>query len=295
MKLLIIGQSLEDHINYKGKTQVKPGGIFYTVYGLKNFISSVDEIALCTSVEKENLKLFSPAYDDLDKKYFQFVPSIPKVILNITDEKEREECYSQVNKNIDINIDDFSSFNGILINMITGFDITISQLEKIRKSYSGLIYFDVHTLARGLDEKGKREFRTIPAFEKWANNIDILQANETEFSFLYDINDSKEILNKLFASGIKILVLTKGEKGAKVYYKKDREIISTFTSSHKIETRNNVGCGDIFGAVFFYNYITDKNIEKALMLANLSAGCAASYDDLHDFEKLKKDVYERIS
>lgn len=295
MKLLVIGQSLEDHINYKGRTNIKPGGIFYTVCGLKNFIGKEDEIILCTSVEKENLRLFSPAYDNLNKTYFQFVPSMPKVTLNIHDDKEREECYSQVNQNLSINIDDYSSFSGILVNMITGFDVTNEQLEEIRKSYKGLIYFDVHTLARGLDEKGIRKFRTIPDFEKWAKCIDILQVNEAEFSVLFDFSDQKEILKKLFQTGIRILILTKGERGARVFYKKKEEIVSVFISSLKINTKNKVGCGDIFGAVFFYNYISNKNIEEALILANLAAGCVASYENLQDFEKLRKDVDERIS
>ncbi len=295
MKLLLIGQSLEDHINYKGRISVKPGGIFYTVLGLKNFISKKDEIILCTSVEKENLKLFSPAYDNLDKTYFQYVPSVPKVILNITDEKEREECYSQVNQNLEINIKDHNSFDGILINMITGFDMTSGQLEKIRRSYKGLIYFDVHTLARGLDKDRARKFRTIPCFEEWAENIDILQVNEVEFKFLFDLKNKKEVLNKLFESGIKILLLTKGELGARAYYKRKNEIVSIFISSLKVKTRNKVGCGDVFGAVFFYDYIYNKNIERALLLANTSAGCVASYEDLQNFEKLNKDVYERIS
>ena len=295
MKILVIGQSLEDHINYKGETSVKPGGIFYSVVGLKNFLESSDDLLLLTSVEEKQLSLFSPVYDDIGKTYFNYVEQIPRVYLNITDDNERGECYSLVNQNLSIRkIKEFSVFDGILINMITGFDITVDQLKKIRSEFNNPIFFDVHTLARGIDEKGMRNFRTIPEFAKWAENIDILQVNETEFSFLLDSKDKKEIIKKVFVYGIKILLVTMGELGVKAYYKMDEEVVSKFISSINIETKNKVGCGDVFGAVFFYNYIKDGDIDKALKLANIAGGVAASYDRTQNFQRLKKDVYERF-
>ena len=294
MKILIIGQSLEDHIIYREKESVKPGGIFYTVLGLKSFIETGDNISLLTSVGKSNLMLFSPVYDDIGKSYFNYVDKIPQVFLNISEENERDECYSLVNQNLSLeSITDYQEFDGILINMITGFDITLNQLIEIRSKFKKDIFFDVHTLSRGLDKSGNREFRIIPEFEKWAVNIDIIQVNETEYSCLFASKDKEFIIQKLFTAGIKILIVTKGKAGARVYYKIKDEIVSSFVSSVKVETKNKVGCGDIFGAVFFYNYIKYHDINKALILANTAGGCAASYDKIQNFEGLRKDVYER--
>jgi sugar/nucleoside kinase (ribokinase family) len=294
MKILVIGQSLEDHIVYREKEAVKPGGIFYSVLGLKSFLETGENILLLTSVERDNLKLFSPIYDDIEKLYFSYVDKIPQVFLNISEGNEREECYSLINQNLSLeSIKDYNVFDGILINMITGFDITLDQLKEIRSKFNRDIFFDVHTLSRGLDESGNRKFRTIPEFEKWAVNIDIIQVNETEFSCLF-VDGNKEItISKLFEVGIKILIVTKGKAGARVYYKIKDEIVSSFVSSMKVETRNKVGCGDIFGAVFFYNYIKYHDISKALILANAAGGCASSYDKIQNFEGLRKDVYER--
>lgn len=295
MKVLVIGQSLEDHVNYKGHITINPGGIFYSLLGLRSFSENGDNILLLTSVEKNSLNLFSPFYDNIEKTYFNYVDKIPRVFLNISDENEREECYSLVNQNLSLDkVKDYFIFDGILINMITGFDITLNQLKEIRSRFNKIIFFDVHTLARGLDESGNRNFRTIPDFEKWAENIDILQVNETEYSILFDSKDNKFIINKLFEAGVKVLLITKGELGAKAYFKQNNEIVSCFVSSVKLETKNRVGCGDIFGAVFFYNYIKYLDINKALMLANIAGGCAATYDRIQKFEGLRKDVYERL-
>jgi sugar/nucleoside kinase (ribokinase family) len=242
-----------------------------------------DKISLCTSVEKDNTKLFDTAYNFIDKSYFEFVPEIPKVYLNISADKEREECYSRVNNSLYVNIPDFNLFDGILINMITGFDIKLSKLKEIRSLSKGLIYFDVHTLARGVDKKGKREFRVIPDFSEWASNIDILQVNESEFNCLFEGSTEKEIIKKTFNAGVKILIVTKSVKGAKLYYKLKREIVSIFISGEKIIERNKVGCGDIFGAVYFYHYISSDNILYAFRKANLSAGIAAAGSNIEDF------------
>ncbi|HKJ81540.1 MAG TPA: carbohydrate kinase family protein [Ignavibacteriaceae bacterium] len=291
MNFLVLGQSLEDHIIYRGNTTVKPGGIFYSVLGLKSIIDENDRILLCSLISEKDMSLFSPVYDDIDKSLFSYVDEIPKVYLNISDKGERGECYSLVNQNLSLDkITDFNIYDGILINMITGFDITLDQIKLIRSKFKRDIFFDVHTLARGMAKDGTRNFRVIPDFEKWAENIDILQVNETEFSFLFELKSEKEIIEKLFSLGVKILVITNGEIGARVYYRKEDEIVSSFVTSKKMVVKNNVGCGDIFGAVFFYSYICENDIGNALRLANNAAGFAVAYENLENSEGFRNDV-----
>ena len=149
MKLLLIGQSVEDHIYYKDSCEVKPGGIFYTAAALHSIKEPRDEIYLCTSYKK-NDRLFKDLYEDVNPGYLNYSDVIPEVRLNIYDGREREEIYKNITGRLDINDKNLEMFDGILINMITGYDITLEQLEGIRKNYSGPVYFDVHTFSRGL-------------------------------------------------------------------------------------------------------------------------------------------------
>jgi hypothetical protein len=196
MKLLIIGHSVEDHILINGNEIVKPGGIYYTAAALQSFKEASDEIFLLTAVEKNNYKLFSKIYDKFDHSFFQTPESIPKVFLKVHENDERDECYNHVTENLKINIHDVAIFDGILINMITGFDIDLQQLMEIRKSFKGLIYFDVHTLSRGLEEDGMRKFRTIPEFRKWGAMLDIIQVNEHELLTLSRGTEKPEIVRE---------------------------------------------------------------------------------------------------
>ena len=72
MKLLVIGHSVEDHINSEQKEIIKPGGIYYSVSALTS-IAPDDEIFLCTYAEKENYSLFSDAYDKCVPDFIKFI------------------------------------------------------------------------------------------------------------------------------------------------------------------------------------------------------------------------------
>ena len=169
MKLLVIGNTVVDTIDFNGEIKTKPGGIFYTVTALNNFKEKQDKISLATAVDKKHYLLFEEEYEKIDEKIFDNVESVPKVWLKVEKHSERHEKYENINQNISFNIKDLNLYDGILINMITGFDITLQQLKEIRKNYKGTIYFDVHTFSRGLDKDFKRHFRVIPDFNEWAN------------------------------------------------------------------------------------------------------------------------------
>jgi len=295
LKLLIIGHSVEDHILSSNAEQVKPGGIFYSASALNNFKEPADEITILTAVEESNYHLFSSLYDKLNKRYCQTVDSIPKVFLTVNEDNERDECYNRISDNLRVDLTDINSFDGILINMITGFDINLDQLKMIRKTYNSLIYFDVHTLSRGFEEDGKRNFRIIPEFNEWAKLIDIIQANEHELLTLSNIADPLTAVKEMLNAGTKYFILTMENRGARIFFLKDGELNSSYRAAVKVDIKNKIGCGDVFGAVFFYTYLKFKDFEKSLDTANTAAGITASYSGLNEFVKLKEDVFSRYN
>ena len=219
MNILVVGQSVVDKIIYNEGFSIKPGGIFYSVVAILSQIQPEDKVYLCSSIDKENEQLFKDTYDKIEKEFLVYVNSIPHVELVINNVCERNETYSQAAQNLLLPVEDLNRFDGILINMISGFDISLEQLKHIRKNYSGLIYFDVHTFSRGLDENGHRNFRQITDFDEWAECIDILQANESELLTLSGQVEEAAIVDELFSYGIKQIIITRAERGATVYLK----------------------------------------------------------------------------
>jgi sugar/nucleoside kinase (ribokinase family) len=271
MKLLVIGHSVLDFIKSDKDQKISAGGIFYSVSALNMLKSGDDEIVICSQFDDETYDYFKPEFEKLNIKFLQKVEKIPRVHLNLQKDSERHEAYENITNNLSINISDLNSFDGILINMITGFDITLDQLIQIRNNYSGIIFIDIHTLSRGLNEDYKREFRLIPDFQKWAKCLDIIQVNQNELYTLSYKKIEMEIVEELFSYGVKILCVTKGEFGAKVYYKNQNEVASYFVAARKIINPNVIGCGDVFGASFFYSYIRNKNVLDSLINAVANA------------------------
>jgi len=295
MNFLVIGHSVVDKIIEREHLLIKPGGIFYTVISLLSQIGPEDEIFLCSNVDDKTTMLFQDTYDQVDRKFLNSVNSIPQVELVVSKSGERKETYSEIAENLVLPLDPLDNFDGILINMITGYDLSLAQLKDLRENYNGLIYFDVHTLSRGVDQNLSRTFRRIKDFSEWANSIDILQANESELKTLSIKNQEEAIVEELISYGINQIVVTRSDKGATVFYKDLNSISYVYRKALQLNAINKVGCGDVFGAVYFYNCIKNNKIHLALERANLYAGISTTYSEAKDFLNLKKDAHERIS
>ena len=122
-----------------------------------------------------------------------------------------------------------------------------------------------------------------------------MQANDHELFTLSDKKTEKAIAEELLQLGAEIILVTKGDRGASFYTLINDELLSKTIPAIKVETKNKVGCGDVFGAAFFSSYIKDKNIEKAFALANIAGGCIASYSDTKKMKDLQHDVLSRFS
>ena len=296
MNFLLIGQSVEDHILKDGSETIQPGGIYYTTAALLELMDKEDSFRLCTSMRKDKLKLFSPAYDLIDKSCFNFVDDIPVITLTLHPDKERDEAYKNLSLSIDLKITDYSVYDGILINMITGFDIGAEQLGKIRKSCSGIVYMDVHSLARqkSLDDN-IRKHSLIHNFAEWAECLDVMQVNRNELLSLSLKQVEEEIAGEVITRDKQYLIVTKENEGAVLYYKSGGHLKSIAKPGLKVPVNNTVGCGDVFGASFFYFFCKNRNPEQALAYAVKASGLMVSYNNLEQIKNLKKDVLSPVS
>jgi len=163
-----------------------------------------------------------------------------------------------------------------------------------RKACREVIAFSWRSLRLCKNKNLSRIFRRIEDFNKWAECIDILQTNESELLTLSDKKDEFQIIDELFSFGVKQVIITRAEKGATVFFSENDTIKNYHKNALNVIVFNKVGCGDVFGAVYFYNYIKNKNVTLALEQANLFAGISTKYFEAKDFINLKKDANERI-
>ncbi|MEN8192490.1 MAG: carbohydrate kinase family protein [Bacteroidota bacterium] len=292
-KLLVIGHTVLDEIYYKDNRDVRPGGIFHTVNTLANIKEKNDDIYLVTLIPHNNFELYDPIYSRVNLDLSTRIKNIPKVSLTLHDNEERQECHHHMTDKIVLPMKiNYKQFNSILINMISGYDISIDDIKWIRKNSACPIYFDVHTLARGHNVNGVRNFKQINNIDHWLRNIDIIQMNENELWTLFGKINESEIIKKIFSYGVEIVIITKGANGAEMF-KKNGENIKV--KALDISAINTVGCGDTFGAAFLYNFTKYNDPIKSFHYANIAAGMSTTYKSLTEYERLKDDITKRFN
>jgi sugar/nucleoside kinase (ribokinase family) len=220
------------------------------------------------------------------------VDKIATVELIIHDEEERWEHYDSVPEPLSIPPDiDYEIFDGILINMINGRDISLEELSSIREKFDGPVYFDVHTLSRGIGRDNHRYFRKIPDSEEWFSNLNIVQANEHEILTFCESDDEKYIAEWTLNLGVSNLVVTKGNNGA-AWYTLDEtgQMKEKIFKGESYSSVNKVGCGDIFGATVFCNFLAGSSFSKSIVLANRAAGLVTTFTDTDQYFSIKEKL-----
>lgn len=295
MKLLVIGHSVVDIFIENDREVLKPGGIYYTALGFTLMKSKSDEIFLASSLDEKYSYLFNILYSHVDTSYVDKTDKIPRVNLTLCKNQERGEKYFNLTEKLDITkLGNLNKFEGILINMITGFDLDLSSLQLIRETFHGEIYIDIHTLSRGLDEQNRRHFRQVPSYAQWLECADIVQVNENELKTISSATDELSEVEEVLSYRPKILIITRGEKGATLYYKDKSGRHSTSEDAIRVEAINQIGCGDVFGAAFFYSYILSRDMQASLRKANIAAGTITEHNDFKNFDVLRNDILKRF-
>ena len=102
-----------------------------------------------------------------------------------------------------------------------------------------------------------------------------------------------DIIKFILGRGVKYLIETRGKNGALCCSIENSDVKIIEMPAININVNNQVGLGDVFGAVFFYSYIKNNSLHIALNDGVTASGYAASYNNINDFKYLKNDVLSR--
>ncbi|MFQ6002457.1 MAG: carbohydrate kinase family protein [Candidatus Zixiibacteriota bacterium] len=290
-KIAVIGTINKDTIIFPdGKKTESFGGILYTISAL-------------SYLGKDDVKIYpvcNLGYDIYDQviSYLKNCDNVePKGIkkvncknnhafLSIDKENQREETlenrvpplsFSQIKLFLEADV--------ILVNFISGFDLSLLTLKKIRKNTDALIFMDVHSLTLGVDNSGKRFFDAPKNWEEWLMQADMVQMNLRELKELSKRNLKSPYEIKAFGKyilnlGPKVVLVTLGRHGALMFFD---DKVRKFKGSKVQGFKDVTGCGDVFSAGFLICYLHTKDLTKSADFANYVAG-----------EKCKISGVERI-
>ncbi len=295
MKYGVVGHLCLDVIHLPDGSEVQSyGGIFFSLASLANIVDDGDLIYPIFGVGEvdydkfiERLKFYRNVVVD---GIFKFPGLTNRVHLFYQDKQERTECsvhiakpieFDKIKYLIDVGVD------GIFINMISGFDVELGTLRKLRGNYEGYIHFDVHSMTLGVDEKNIRYRVRLRSWREWFENVDTVQMNEFESRAIGEPNwDDDELAEEVLKLGVKAMVITRASLGATVYYF-DNGLKRADLKAYDVEVVDPTGCGDVFGSAFFYKFSKTKDPIVSTDFANFVAGLNATIPGSTQIDKLK--------
>jgi sugar/nucleoside kinase (ribokinase family) len=188
--------------------------------------------------------------------------------------------------------------DGLLVNMVSGLDVTLDTFKQVRNSFSKHIHFDLHNVVMKTNEKGERKQEPVENWKEWCCRCDTLQMNESEINVispehLNEYGFAENILN-IEEKGPKALIVTRGKSGITLFLKKDKNVLGEqYTEIDKrdlpaIELENfadSTGCGDVFASCFLFKMASGYDYETAVNFSNKMAGYKST---LHGVEELGK-------
>jgi sugar/nucleoside kinase (ribokinase family) len=279
MKILAIGHLCLDVIHPADGEEVEGyGGVYYTVGTLAALAGDQDTILPVFGVHKQD---YAPLLEDLARYprvdtsgIFTFDAPTNRVHLYYKNQDSRIECSKDIAQPIPFErIRRFLGVDGVLVNMISGWDITLETLDQIRiavRSQNVPIHLDLHSLTLGISAHHERFRRPLSDWRRWGFMIDVVQMNEEEIGGLTAEHlPEQQTAGHLLTLGIRAVLVTRGARGVTVYYNEQKRLTRKEVSGISVaQPHDATGCGDVFGAAFHYHYVRTRDPLESAQVAN---------------------------
>jgi len=301
LEIAVIGTINQDVIVFPdNKKKTSLGGIAYNIGTLSALLKNKAQIYPVCNVGADRypqfIKFFS-IFSNLKLSGIKKVPQKHNTCWMYYDKSQNREEYLE-GKAPALNFKQLKPFlksDAILINFISGWDMSLETLKKIRKYFKGLILLDIHSLTLGINKNNKRFLRKPKNWKAYVRYCDILQMNKTELETVLDKKLKTKNLNSeartMLKSGPKIFILTLEKEGAIIAWKVGKKTFVNKIAGIPIKKQvDNIGCGDVFGAVFLASYLMRKDITKSAQLANRLAAKKCQFsgaENIKNFSQIK--------
>lgn len=309
MKYLVIGEPCLDVIHKtNGETNRGFGGILYSLITLSVLCRDEDEIYPIMNLGSDqfnNTLNFIKQFRNINVSGInQTGNNLRKVYLDygiLVGGMDRSETSSMPAPAVEFEqIEPFmSDADAVLINMISGVDISQETLRRIRGSFKGTIYIDIHNVVMRTNKNFSREYINPENWIEWCTNSDIVQMNETELSYLsMDKLNEYKVAEEILVNSHKkagVMLLTRGSGGVSSYTTRQKEYAGQkFTDLDKKDVmaienpdfKDSTGCGDVFAAAYIFDYMRTGDHAKALHFANRMASYKTSLEGVDQLYKL---------
>src|SRR5574341_882505 len=292
VRIAVIGTLCRDRIIRPDKAVTESfGGIAYTILTLASLLESKAEIIPICNVGQDHyfeaVNLFKQNPDINLASLIKVKQKNNSVTLTYKNSQHREEILEGGVPTLEFDqVKPFLNVDYLLINFISGWDIKLEALQKMRKESQAKIYLDLHSLTLGIDDKGRRFLKKPENWEEYVACADYLQLNQTELETILgkkikraDLAETSSQLGKL---GPEMVLVTLSDNGCHLTYRSvdNENVYNELVSKPVSPVVDTTGCGDVFGAGFLAKLFATNDPVQAADFANYVAGLKATFSGL---------------
>jgi sugar/nucleoside kinase (ribokinase family) len=294
MKVGIIGTINRDTIRLaEGTIKEGWGGILYNIATLSDLIGGTAEIYPVCNVGRDHYSSILQILNRLRGVHVDYIRKVPENnnhchLTYLPDGEKTEILSGGVKRLTYADLHPLLDCDIILVNYISGRDLYLTSLQKLRRRFHGKIYIDLHSLTLGKRPDGSRFLRKPPGWEKVAQTADYFQMNRMELSILAGvdvemISDRNNLLSafKALMAGLgrkgnsffgKTYIITAGVQGCYLI-RAEKETLSVkhVATNRRVGQGDATGCGDCFSAGFIAGLLQKMDLQSCAKLANRAA------------------------
>ncbi len=136
----------------------------------------------------------------------------------------------------------------VLVNMISGRDVALGTLERVRAHAVGRFFLDIQALAR--TQESPRHPHLVPDWTRWARLFHTVRGNETEISWFAGVpEDAALAAERILDEGPEEVLVTRGAAGSVRYARETSGFRGTPVAPvPRTGPIDSTGCGDAYDA-----------------------------------------------
>ncbi|MGC8594850.1 MAG: carbohydrate kinase family protein [Candidatus Kryptoniota bacterium] len=284
-RIIVVGEPCIDVIHKAdGRMFNEHGGISYSVVA-SSILDEDFEIVPVIGLHEADAQYFLNLFSQLSNVNLSGIYATGirtrRVDLFYEDENQRWECSTVPAEPTPLNrILNFLPADGIHVNLISGADIALNDLQSLRKASMGaIIHLDLHNIVMQHLPNGKRVRASREDYLSWCECADTVQLNEEEAKVIDRTGPSFDVLaGKILSAGPRVVIITLAERGMLFYQKENKGFTKKYFLPQKVDVVDPTGSGDVLGAAFLHHIVSGLSFleaaQKAFDMAVLKTGVA---------------------